>query len=176
MALHVCIGLFVFSLTLKAISFYLKCVLDAFEKIFSAKLILNRLKFWRKYLYNSPAFKAYQMVVVPVTEDVFIMGMLVIFFYLFYQAAFKKEGQCPVDGCPGNPDVSASHAYKQFFRIKMSMKGKDLVKDPLPFLCELKALLIKKSLENLFFHEDILNEIETKFQFPLDRKVDIEYL
>ena len=120
---------------------YFECVCYPAKLAFPAEFILDRLQFWRENLDNCAALHADQVIVVPMTEGMLIVGMLVVFFDLLDKAAFDKERKGSVNGSLGDLNVPAPHAFEESFRVKMAMKGKYLVENSLSLLGELEPFL-----------------------------------
>jgi len=136
-----------------AISLNLEGVGYTTEPVGAAQFLLDSLEFWRKDLRHFPAFHAYQVIMVFMSEYMLIMGMLVISFNLLNETAFHEKGECPVYGSLGDLDLSLSDACEEFVGVEMTVMGEDLCENPLPLFRELQAFLGKKFPEDLPLHD-----------------------
>src|SRR5512143_3092919 len=135
-----------------AISLNLKRVSYPCKSVSAAQFFLNGLEFWRKYLHHSSAFHAYQMIMVLMSEYMFIVGMFIIPFNLLNETTFDEKGECSVYGGLGNLDLFSPHGGEEFLRIEMTVTGEDFRENSLPLFGELQALSGEKLPENLLFH------------------------
>ncbi len=80
-----------------AVALNLKGVGDPPEPVRSAQLILQGLELPGRDLYDPAALHAYQVVVMFVAEDMFVMGVFVVPLHLLNETAFHEKRDGPVD-------------------------------------------------------------------------------
>lgn len=126
---------------------YLKAVMQRLELEFFADGFLHGFQVWLEEFDDGITIQANQMIMVLITMDSLVMGMLVPKALLANQSALDQQVQSPVDGGTRNLIALLSQRQMKAVGIEVVLGSKDRIQKCFSFTGVLEFTTTKKGFE-----------------------------
>jgi hypothetical protein len=93
-------------------------------------------------LYDLSAFQAYQVIMVWLIMDMFIVMVVLPVDYLFDEPGLYQNRQRSIDRCLGNAAPFLSKTVGEFVSLKVTFRGENFLQDTFPLRGSFKPLLL----------------------------------